>query len=178
MPFTLLGKEKQYQGHAFDVAKVHARLPNGKERDYDLVQHADSIAIVPVDQAGRIYFVTQYRIGAESELLELPAGVMEAGETPLECAEREIREEIGMAAEEMQPLGGFYLAAGYANEFMTVFLARGLYNAPLAPDADEFLNVTSFSIDETYQMAHSGTLEDSKSLAALLLAQKHLFPTE
>lgn len=178
MNFTLLGKEKHYHGHAFDVAKVHAKLPNGKERDYDLVQHADSIAIVPVDQAGRIHFVSQYRIGAESELLELPAGVMEAGETPLECAEREIREEIGLAAEEMQPLGGFYLAAGYANEFMTVFLARGLYNAPLDPDADEFLNVKTFTIDKVYKMARTGKLEDSKSLAALLLAERFLFPAE
>lgn len=178
MPFTILGKDKQYHGHAFDVAKVHAKLPNGKERDYDLVQHADSIAIVPVDEAGRIHFVSQYRIGSESDLLELPAGVIETGETPLECAEREIREEIGMAADEMRPLGGFYLAAGYANEFMTVFLAQGLYKAPLTPDADEFLNLVSFSIQETYNMAREGKFADSKSLAALFLAEKFLLPSK
>ncbi|MBG0787874.1 MAG: NUDIX hydrolase [Anaerolineaceae bacterium] len=178
MTFTILNKEKQYQGHAFDVAKVHAKLPNGKERDYDLVQHSDSIAIVPVDDKGRIYFVSQYRIGSECDLLELPAGVMETGETPLECAEREVREEIGLAAEKMQALGGFYLAAGYANEYMTVFLAQGLYEAPLAPDADEFLNVVSFSIEEAYQMARAGKFADSKSLAALLLAEKFLLPVK
>jgi ADP-ribose pyrophosphatase len=174
MTFTILNKEKQYRGHAFDVAKVHAKLPNGKERDYDLVQHPNSVAIVPVDQDGKIYFVSQYRIGSESELLELPAGVMEAGETPLQCAEREVREEVGMAATEMQELGGFYLAAGYANEYMTVFLATGLYEAPLAPDADEFLKVKAFPINEAYQMAQEGKLGDGKSLAALLLAQKAL----
>lgn len=178
MTFTILNKEKQYQGHAFDVAKVHAKLPNGKERDYDLVQHSDSIAIVPVDQSDRIYFVSQYRIGSESDLLELPAGVMEAGETPLECAEREVREETGMAAGEMRELGGFYLAAGYANEYMTVFLAQGLYEAPLEPDADEFLNVVSLSIQEAYQMAWEGKFADSKSLAALLLAEKFLLPVK
>lgn len=176
MNFTILNIEKKYQGHAFDVAKVHAKLPNGKERDYDLIQHPDSVAIVPVDQAGRIYFVSQYRIGPQSDLLELPAGVMEAGETPLECAEREVREETGMAAGEIRPLGGFYLVAGYANEYMTVFLAQGLYEAPLAPDADEFLNVKSFSIEEAYQMAREGKLKDSKSMAALLLAEKYLLP--
>ncbi|MBG0771602.1 MAG: NUDIX hydrolase [Anaerolineaceae bacterium] len=176
MNFTILNTEKQYHGHAFDVAKVHARLPNGKERDYDLVQHPDSVAIVPVDQAGRIYFVSQYRIGPQSDLLELPAGVMEAGETPLECAEREVREETGMAAGEMQLLGGFYLVAGYANEYMTVVLAQGLYEAPLAPDADEFLNVKSIPVAEAYQMAREGKLKDSKSMAALLLAEKYLFP--
>ncbi len=175
MDFTILGKEKQFRGHAFDVATVRAKLPNGKERAYDLVQHPDSVAIVPVDREGKIYFVSQYRIGAESELLELPAGVMEAGETPLECAKREVREEIGMAAAEMQELGGFYLAAGYANEYMTVFLATGLYEAPLAPDADEFLKVRAFPINEAYQMAQAGKLGDGKSLAALLLAEKVLF---
>lgn len=174
MDFIILGKEKQFRGHAFDVATVRAKLPNGKEREYDLVQHPDSVAIVPVDENGLIYFVSQYRIGPESELLELPAGVMEAGETPLECAEREVREEVGMAAAEMQALGGFYLAAGYANEYMTVFLATGLYEAPLAPDADEFLNVRTFSIKEAYQLAQDGKLGDGKSLAALLLAQKAL----
>lgn len=175
MDFTILGKEKQFRGHAFDVATVRTKLPNGKERAYDLVQHPDSVAIVPVDREGKIYFVSQYRVGAESELLELPAGVMEAGETPLECAKREVREEIGMAAAEMQELGGFYLAAGYANEYMTVFLATGLYEAPLAPDADEFLKVRAFPINEAYQMAQAGKLGDGKSLAALLLAEKALF---
>jgi ADP-ribose pyrophosphatase len=174
MDFTILGKEKQFRGHAFDVATVSAKLPNGKEREYDLVQHPNSVAIVPVGQDGRIYFVSQYRIGAERELLELPAGVMEAGETPLECAKREVREEIGLAAAEMQELGGFYLAAGYADEYMTVFLATGLYEAPLAPDADEFLKVRAFPINEAYQMAQAGKLGDGKSLAALLLAEKAL----
>lgn len=174
MNFTILGKEKQFRGHAFDVATVRAKLPNGKERDYDLVQHPDSVAIVPVDDQGQIHFISQYRIGSESELLELPAGVMEAGETPLECAAREVREEVGMAATELQELGGFYLAAGYANEYMTVFLATGLYESPLAPDADEFLNVRPFSIKEAYQLAEDGKLGDGKSLAALLLAQKAL----
>ena len=178
MNFTILNKETQYQGHVFDVAKVHTKLPNGKVRDYDLIQHSDSIAIVPVDREGNIYFVSQYRIGCECDLLELPAGMIEAGETPLECAEREVREETGMAAAEMVELGGFYLLAGYANEYMTIFLARGLYEAPLAPDADEFLNLKSFSIEEAYQMARGGKLQDSKSLAALLLAEEFLFPTE
>jgi len=178
MNFTILNKEKQYQGHVFDVAKVHAKLPNGKERDYDLVEHMDSVAIVPVDQDGRIYFVSQYRIGCESDLLELPAGVMEAGETPLECAEREVREETGMAAGEIWELGGFFLAAGYATEYMTVFLAQGLYDAPLAPDADEFLNLKTFSIEATYQMAREGQLKDSKTMAALLLAEKYLCPAK
>jgi ADP-ribose pyrophosphatase len=171
MDFKILSRTERFLGHAFNVSQVGIRLPDGRDRQYDLVEHNDSIAIVPVDQAGRIYFVSQYRVGSASELLELPAGVMEAGETPLECAHREIREEIGLAAKDMKPLGGFYLAAGYATEYMTVYLATGLYESPLDPDADEFLNVSTMTIPEVYAFAQEGHFHDGKTLAALLLAQ-------
>lgn len=171
MDFKILSRKERFLGHAINVSQAEIRLPDGRERQYDLVEHNDSVAIVPVDQDGKIYFVSQYRIGSESELLELPAGVLEAGETPLDCAKREIREEIGMAAKEMKQLGGFYLAAGYANEYMTVFLATGLYESPLDPDADEFLNLSTMTIPVAYAFARDGKFHDGKTLAALLLAQ-------
>ncbi len=175
MHHKVLNTIKQYRGRAFDVARVEVQLPNGKDRAYDLVQHSDSVTIVPVDGEGRLHFVIQYRMGSGSELLELPAGVMEAGETPLACAEREIREEIGMAAGKLQRLGGFYLAPGYTDEFMTVFLATELYEAPLAPDADEFLNEKALSVEEAYHEAQAGDFNDGKTLAALLLAQPFIY---
>lgn len=171
MPHKVLKTSKKYQGRAFDVAKVDVQLPNGKEKAYDLVQHGDSVTIVPVDGEGRLHFVIQYRMGSGDELLELPAGVLNKGETPLACAEREIREEIGLAAGKMQRLGGFYLAPGYTDEFMTVFLATELYDSPLTPDADEFLNVKTLSVKEAYNEAQAGDFNDGKTLAALLLAQ-------
>lgn len=171
MPFTYLGREKQYEGRAFNVAKIQLQLPDGRERRYDLVEHGDSVTILPVDSAGQLYFVTQYRVGSGDMLLELPAGVLEAYEDPLTCARREIREEIGMAAREMKALGGFYLAPGYTDEYMTVFLASGLYDSPLKADDDEFLNISTLSIKESYRMAQAGEIEDGKTLAALLLAQ-------
>lgn len=176
MPFSILNHEKQYQGHAFDVAKVHVRLPDGRERDYDLVEHGDSVTILPLGEEGNIYFVNQHRIGAGEELLELPAGVLNDSETPLECAKREIREEIGMAAKHFQKLGGFFLAPGYTDEYMTVFLATGLYDSPLDPDDDEFLDVKSLPVAEVYRQAVSGGFNDGKTLAALLLAQPHVLP--
>jgi ADP-ribose pyrophosphatase len=174
MPFTTLYREKQYQGHAFDVAKVHIRLPNGHERDYDLVEHGDSVTILPVDGDGNIYFVNQHRIGAQGELLELPAGVLDANEDPLECAKRELREETGMAAKDFRELGGFFLAPGYTDEYMTVFLAKELFNSPLEPDDDEFLDVKIIKSKEVYRQALEGKFHDGKTLATLLLAQPHL----
>lgn len=174
MAFQTLERKKCYRAHAFDVAKVRVRLPDGRERNYDLVEHPDSVTVIPVDGDGNIYFVTQHRVGAGGVLLELPAGVVEAGEQPLICAGREVREETGMAAQELQTLGGFFLAPGYDNEFMTVFLAKGLYDSPLDPDADEFLNVSRMPIMEVYRMAEAGEIRDGKTLAALLLARPHL----
>lgn len=150
--------------------------PDGRERTYDLVQHADSISVVPVDGEGRVLFVRQYRLGAQKPLLELPAGVMEAGETPLECAAREIREETGRAARELTPLGSYYLAPGYCTELMYTFLATGLVDDPLEADADEFLEVVALPVAEVYAMIRRGEMNDGKSLAALLLAQQMLLP--
>jgi ADP-ribose pyrophosphatase len=176
MSFTTISREKRYQGHAFDVAKVHVRLPNGRERDYDLVEHGNSVTILPLDDDGNIIFVTQHRIGAEGELLELPAGVLDPNENPLDCARREIREETGMAAEHFQKLGGFFLAPGYTDEYMTVFLATGLYKAPLDPDDDEFIKINSLPAADVYHLALEGKIHDSKTLAALLLAQSQVYP--
>jgi ADP-ribose pyrophosphatase len=174
MTFTELGREKQYRGHVFDVARVHVRLPNGREREYDLVEHGDSVSVVPVDNRGNILFVSQHRLGSGGDLLELPAGVLDPGESPLASAQRELREETGMAAREIKELGGFYLAPGYTDEFMTVFLATDLYNSPLEADEDEFLNLKALPIEEAYQKARNHELRDGKTLASLLLAQPFL----
>ena len=170
MTHRLLYREKQYSGPVFDVAKVYLQLPNGRERAYDLVEHDDSVTIIPVDANGQIYFVTQYRVGSDGLLLELPAGVLEHGEDPPVSAEREIREEIGMGAESLRELGGFYLAPGYTDEYMTVYLATGLHPSPLEPDEDEFLNLVTMPVEEAYQKALAGEIQDGKTLAALLLA--------
>jgi ADP-ribose pyrophosphatase len=169
-----LNREKLYSGPVFDLVKVNVQLPDGRERFYDLIEHSGSVTIVPVDDQGQVYFVSQYRVGAGDRLLELPAGVLEDGEDPLVSAEREIREEIGMGARAFKKLGGFYLAPGYTNEYMTIFLASGLYPAPLDPDEDEFLEIESMPIEVVYQKAFGGEIQDGKTLAALLLALPYI----
>jgi ADP-ribose pyrophosphatase len=178
MPYDILQIEKVYEGRAFNVDHVVARLPDGKVRRFDLVQHSDSITVLPVDEEGRILFVRQYRVGAQADLLELPAGVMEAGEDPLECARRELREETGHDCRQMVKLGAAYLTPGYCTEFMHFYLAQDLFVSPLAQDEDEFLNLEAFPIEDVYAMARAGSLQDSKTLAALMLAQPYLRPVQ
>jgi len=152
----------------------HLRTPDGRTVKYDIVEHHGSVILIPVDESGKIYFVRQYRHAAGQELLELPAGTIEPGEAPEVCAAREVREETGMEAANIQEIGGFYLAPGYSTEFMHVFLATGLSHNPLEADADEFLSVETFSFDEALKLAATGGLPDAKSLAALLMVKPYL----
>ena len=155
-------------GKVFSVEEVQVSLPTGKSKSYDRVNHRDSVTILPVDEEGNIWFVRQYRIGSEKELLELPAGVMEYGEDPLSSAQREIREEIGMAAKSWKLLGSFYLAPGYCTEINNVFLAQDLYAAPLDMDEDEFLTIEHIPMNEVLVKIKNGEINDCKSLAALV----------
>jgi ADP-ribose pyrophosphatase len=170
----ILSRVTKLTSHVFDVQQVRLRLPDGRERNYDLVDHADAVTILPVDDDGNVWFVTQFRVGAQSSLLELPAGVMDTGEEPLESARRELREEIGMDCQELIFLGGFWMAAGYSNEYMHCFLALRLTSAPLEQDEDEFLSLSKIPFKTVYNMAETGQIEDGKSLSTLLMARPHL----
>jgi ADP-ribose pyrophosphatase len=174
MPFELIESEIVYPGRAFTIRRDRVRLPDGRAASLDIVEHVGSVVILPLDEAGNLLFVRQYRHAAGLDLLELPAGTLNAGESPEACAHREVREETGMAAGSLQAVGGFYLAPGYSTEYMHVFLATQLYRAPLEADADEFLQVEAIPLPEALRMAESGAIVDAKSLAAFLLARPHL----
>ncbi len=167
-------QEIVYRGRAFTIRRDEVRFPNQDSMHMDIVEHPGAVTILPVDEAGRILFVRQYRHATGKELLELPAGTLNTGEPPEMCARREIREETGFAAESMLKLGEFFLAPGYSTEYMYVFLATGLSSDPLPGDQDEFLTLEPISIDKAFEMAIHGDLQDGKSLAALLLAREAL----
>jgi ADP-ribose pyrophosphatase len=124
---------------------------------------------MPVDDEGRILWITQYRYAAGKTLLELPAGTLEVGEEPLACARREIVEEVGFAAGELTPLGGFYSAPGFCSEYLHAFLATGLREDFADGDEDEDITVIPLTLDETYARMDAGEITDAKSLATLML---------
>jgi ADP-ribose pyrophosphatase len=174
MTFEHLHTETIYQGQVFSVQRILVNLPDDKQKCYDLVGHNGSVTLVPVNDQGEIYFVRQYRVGAREHLLELPAGVLEDGEDPAEGAGREVREETGMAAHHLDKIGAFFMAPGYSDEFLTIFLATGLYPSPLEADADEFLELEIIPAGKALAMAEAGEIADGKTLAALLLVRPHL----
>ncbi|HEX8990877.1 MAG TPA: NUDIX hydrolase, partial [Anaerolineales bacterium] len=110
--FDTVNSEPIYQGKAFKVRRDTVKLPNGRETRLDIVEHVGSVVMIPVDGDGNILFVRQYRHPTGLDLLELPAGTLNSSEPPETCAAREMREETGMAAAHLEPLGAFYLAPG------------------------------------------------------------------
>ena len=174
MAYELISSENTYRGKAFSVRRDQLRLPDGSLARLDIVEHVGAVTVLPVDEAGQVWFVRQYRHAAGMQLLELPAGTLESDEEPEACARREIREETGMAAGRLQLLGEFFLAPGYSTEYMYVFLAGELTHDPLPGDADEFLSVERYTLAQVESMLHSGEIRDAKTIAALALARQYL----
>lgn len=159
-----------YQGKVFKVRTDQVQLESGRQTAYDVVEHPGSVTMIPVDDDGLIWLIRQYRHPARTSLLEFPAGTLEGGEDPEDCAVRECQEEIGMEPGELLFLGSYYLAPGYSSEQTHLFLVRDLQPAPLQADEDEVINIEKFSVDEIYDLIASDGLQDAKTLAGLLLA--------
>lgn len=174
MSFELLRSETLMKGRAFAIRRDHLKTPDGRETNFEIIEHGGSVVIIPVDENGNVLLVRQYRHATGGDLLELPAGTLDGDEDPQVCAAREIREETGKGAGKLTRLGDFYLAPGYSTEFMVVYLATELSHNPLDADADEFLSVEAIPIVEAIRMAERGEMPDAKSLAALFMAKPHL----
>lgn len=174
---TLLQRTYVFDGRVFRVRQDRIRMPDGREVTMDIVEHRGAVAMLPVDEQGRIWFVWQYRHAIEKVILEIPAGTLEEGENPLLCAQRELREEIGFQAASWALLGKIYPAPGYTSEHIYIYLAQDLTPAPLARDGDELLEPVAYAWPQVRAMLEKGEIEDAKTLVALLLAQGYLEAT-
>ncbi len=174
MAFEFIRSEVLLQGRAFKIRRDTLKTPDGRETNYEIIEHGGSVVIVPIDDEGNLLFVRQYRHATGLDLLELPAGTRDGEEPHEECAAREIREETGMQAGNLQRVGDFYLAPGYSSEFMAVFVATDLKHNPLPGDDDEYLQVEKVPVNEADAVFARGDVPDAKSMAAWLLARPYL----
>jgi ADP-ribose pyrophosphatase len=149
-------------------------LDGGRETTREIVEHRGAAAIVPITNDENVVLVRQYRYAVTTDLLEVPAGTMERGETPEECATRELEEETGYRCKEIKKILEFFPVPGYSTEKISVYLAKGLMKSTLRPEGDEQIRAEIMPITKALEKVRSGEIRDSKSICALFRAAELL----
>lgn len=159
----------------FSVVEEVAQDPEGFTIHRSIIKHPGSAVMMAVDEKSRVLLVKQFRLPAEQELWELPAGRLDPGERPLDAAKRELREETGYAAKTWTELASFWPSPGYVAEKMTIFLATELTGGDAEPMEDERIEAQWFTREELNAAIADGTIQDGKTLVGFYswLALKH-----
>jgi ADP-ribose pyrophosphatase len=164
-----LSSEMLYRGAILNLRRDEVTVKDGRVSRREIVEHGGGVVILGVTDAGRIPMIRQYRKAAEKVMFELPAGKLEKGEDPLAAAHREFREETGYTAAALRHVSSFYPTVGYSEEVLHVYFASGLTAGETDFDDNEAIEITEYAPEELYEMIGKGTLDDGKSLIALLL---------
>jgi len=153
-----------------DIAEIHGGTHAGRE----VVEHPGGVCIVPVEPDGRFWCVRQFRYPFMEELIEFPAGKLERGEDPLECAVRELKEETGLTAGQIDYLGPMYPSPGYLDEIIHLYLARDLTQGEATPDEGEFLSVERIPGERLLAMVMQNEVPDAKTVVGLFKTKTYL----
>jgi ADP-ribose pyrophosphatase len=165
-----LASQTIFTGKILNVRLDRVLLPNGRESTREVVEHPGAVAIIPVQADGRVVLVRQYRYPVDEVLLEIPAGKLDSGEAPNDCAMRELTEETGFRAGKLEKLMSFYSAPGFTNEILHLYLAEDLQVAQQNLDGDEFLSVEVYNHEEIRKLRDAGQIKDGKTLIGLMMA--------
>jgi 8-oxo-dGTP pyrophosphatase MutT (NUDIX family) len=171
---TTVASHHIHTGRIIDVSTERLLYGNGREYDLDFVRHPGAAAVVALDGTGRVCVVRQYRHGVTDFLWEIPAGKLDAGEAPQNCAVRELAEETGVTARRWTSLGTYFPAPGIFTEVIHLYLARDLEVGTPAPDADEELEIQWLPLADAAHMVLRGEWNDGKTAMALWRAQYQL----
>ncbi len=175
-PAQIIKKKLNYQGRKFSFNVHEIQLPNGVAGEWEYINHPGGALAVPITPEGKLVLVKQYRFPTQGRVLEFPAGTLEVGETPATTIKREIEEETGYRAHKWQDLGEFFLAPGYCDEIIYVFLAQQLEKLAVQPagDDDEDIEIVLMTPVEFEAAIYAGESIDAKSIAAYFLARKFI----
>ncbi len=168
-----MGEEKTLSSQViYDGCVVRLRIDtvqvaDGRETTREIVEHADCVAIVAVDDKDNVLLVRQFRKAVEKELLEIPAGGIEPGEDPVAAVQREMREETGFLPGKVEVLGGFYSSPGFCTEYLYLYLATDLTHSPLQAEDTDSIELTTVPFGQIPGLITSGRICDAKSIAGL-----------
>jgi amino-acid N-acetyltransferase len=162
-----ISSQQIYDGRAVKLRVDTVLTPSGKKTNREIVEHLDCIVAVPLDADNNVLMVRQYRDAVDKNLLELPAGGIDAGEQPVEAVRRELQEEIGFIPQKIDPIGGFYPSPGYCTEYLYTYVATQLVPRQLlAEDTDE-IEVVKIPLAKVPELIASGEICDAKSIICL-----------
>jgi ADP-ribose pyrophosphatase len=164
-----LSSQPVYEGRAVRVRVDRVITPDERETTREIVEHADGVAVIAIDDSGNVFLVSQFRKPVGKELLEIPAGGIEPGEDPVAAVKREMREETGYLPHRVERLGGFYSSPGYCTEYLHLYLAADLAPSPLQAEDTGNIKLARVSLAEIISLIDSGAICDAKSVAGLLI---------
>lgn len=156
-----------YKGNYLEIYSVKVQLPNGEITFKDIIKHPGATAIIPFIDDENVVLVKQFRKAINKVQLEIPAGKMEKGEKPIECASRELEEETGYKASKLTFLGSIATAPGFCDEVIHIFKAEGLIQGNKGGDDDEFIELKIVSLDKMKKMIKDGEIIDTKTISSL-----------
>ncbi len=168
--YRVTGEKEIFKARVFTLMSRDVILPTGRASNFSIIEHPGAVAILPVFENGDVILLRQFRVAAGGEIFEIPAGTLEAGETPRATAAREIIEETGYKARKLVKVAEFYTAPGFCTEKMHLFRATGLSPASAHQDEDEVIRALRVPFKKALSMARTGKIRDAKSIVALLLA--------
>lgn len=174
MDETIVSSRKIFKGRIVRLEVHEVRLSDGHLSKREMVHHPGAVAVVALDDEQNVLLVRQFRLGAGKVLYEIPAGTLNAGETPEVCAARELQEEAGYKPGKLEALGGYYTAPGYTTEIIHIYLATDLSESRLQGDADEIIEVERVPLSRALAMIEEGDISDGKTLVGLLQVARRL----
>lgn len=163
-----------HTGRVLTLNLERVRLPNGRVAELEIAHHPGGAAIVALDAQDRVCLLRQFRHAAGGWITELPAGKLDNREPPIDCAQRELAEEVGMAARRWDRLGQFFSSPGVLTEVIHVFLARELEPCASTPEEHEVLEPRWLPLAEAVRGADDGSLQDAKTVIGLAWARARL----
>lgn len=166
-------QEEIHKGKIFSLWGGQVELDNGEIAVREYIRHSGGVGIVPVVD-GNVILIRQFRISIERELIELPAGRLEPNENPMECASRELEEEIGYRAKKLIPIASYFASVGNSNERMHLFLALDLEKTERHLEADERIREVVLSVEQVKKKLAKQEFEDSKTIIGLREALVYL----